>query len=177
MQKLKFLRPAISLVVITVGIALLLSLVNFITKDKIAENELQKKNEAIADIFGDGVTSEEKELSSPIETVSSAGKVLNSDGSLLGYWVQVEPVGFKANIVMIIGFDTNDKIVGVRGISSSETAGLGTKATSESHLNKFIGAAESDVIDTVSGATISSKAVQNGIDNAFLAVKILKEVK
>ena len=43
MQKLSFLKPAIPLTVISVVIALLLSLVNMVTANKIAENAIEKK--------------------------------------------------------------------------------------------------------------------------------------
>ena len=184
MQKFKFLKPALVLLIISVGVALLLSLVNFITADRIAENTLREKNEAIEKIF----TEFEKPVSESVDkttleklpsTVNDLGYVKNSDGETVGYYVEVAPLGFKDTISLILGISSDKNVVNIKCLSSSETAGVGTKATDSSYLNNFTSRNSSNVSDvaTITGATISSKAVKSGILDACLAVELLVEVK
>lgn len=178
MQKLKFLRPALVLLIIATGTALLLSLVNSITADRIAENALREKNEAIKKIFTDceAPTSESIDKAS-IEklpsTVVDLGLVKGSDGKIAGYYVEVAPVGFKDAISMIVGISKSKSVVNVICLSSSETAGVGTKATGFDYLRRFISKNADNVpeVDTITGATISSKAVKSGILDACRAIE------
>lgn len=184
MQKLKFLKPALVLLIIAVGVALLLSLVNFITKDKIVENTLREKNAAIEKIFTEckNPVSESVDkalIESLPSTVSDLGYVKSADGDNVGYYVEVAPVGFKDAISMIVGVSSDKTVVNVICLSSSETAGVGTKATGSDYLRNFISKNSDNVsdVDTITGATISSKAVKNGILNACRAVELLAEVE
>ena len=181
MQKLKFLKPALVLLIIAVGVALLLSLINSITVDRIAENALREKNAAIEKIF----TDYESPLSESIDktsieklpsTVNDLGYVKSSDGTIAGYFVEVAPVGFKDAISMIVGISKDKSVVNVICLSSSETAGVGTKATGFDYLQNFISKNSDNVsgVDTITGATISSKAVKSGILDACRAVEFLE---
>ncbi len=179
MQKLKFLKPALCLVVITVGTALLLSLVNFITKDRIAENELEEKRAAIEAIFPDLADFDKASMENPPQSVNEVGIVRNGSHEKIGYYVEISPMGFKDAISMIVGFDADEKIIRAICLSSSETAGVGTKATDASYLDKYAGHTidNASSVDTITGATISSKAVREGIKSACEAVEIIKGVK
>ncbi len=179
MQKFKFLKPALSLLVITVGVALLLSLVNFITENKIRENELREKREAIETIFPELSDFKVASVENLPVNVDEAGVVIGEDDKEIGYYVEISPMGFKDAISMIVGLDTKGKVVRVICLASSETAGVGTKATDAKYLEKYSGRGKDEVaaVDTLTGATISSKAVRSGIAAACSAVEIIKEVK
>ena len=68
---------------------------------------------------------------------------------------------------MMVGVDVNGQTSGVSIISMSETPGVGSKTNSESFLKQFRGKGGDvkvgDGIDGISGATISSKAVTEGV--------------
>ncbi|MBR5459947.1 MAG: FMN-binding protein [Clostridia bacterium] len=179
MQKLKFLKPALSLLIITVGVALLLSLVNHITADRIVENNLREKREAIARIFPEVDVFETAEISNLPTTVTEAGTVKGSDGKTIGYYAEIAPVGFKDSINMIVGTDINGSVTEVVCLSSSETAGVGTKATTPEYLVRFtsLDSERAKTVDTITGATISSKAVKLGISEACAAVSMVKEAE
>lgn len=105
-----------------------------------------------------------------------------------GYCVSVVPKGYGGDIEMTVGINCDLKITGVSITNSSETAGLGKNAEKEEFRNQFKGL-EKDVvvvknsankekneIDALSGATITSRAVSNGVNKAIEAVeKINKE--
>jgi electron transport complex protein RnfG len=179
MQKLKFLKPALSLLIITMGIALLLSVVNFITEDRIAENALAEKRAAISEIFPELDTFESKTFDSMPSTVTDVGIAVNDSGDALGYYVEAAPMGLNGNITMIIGLNNDGKVEKVICLSSSETPGFGTKATDGNYFKLFssLNSDGASRVDTISGATISSKAVRLGISEACQTVEMLMEVQ
>jgi len=109
----------------------------------------------------------------PKGEVVYAGK--DADGKLVGYAIPAEGPGFQDTIVLLIGFDpTRRVIIGMEVLESRETPGLGDKITSDAHfLSNFealaveptiVGVkngarANPNEVDTITGATISSKAV------------------
>lgn len=175
MQKLKFLAPALPLTVICVVIALLLSVVNAVTADRIAENAVREKDEAISTIFPN---SEFKSVESDAysETVSDVGIVYSND-EVVGYYAESAPVGFKGTISLIVGCDAEGRVIKVTCTASSETPAVGTRATEESYLSSYKSKKADEIgkVDTITGATISSKAVRLGIENAVKAIMIIIE--
>lgn len=160
-----YLRIAGVLFLICALTALVVAGVNAITKDKIAENSMKKMNDTVTDIFGDGITvnSLDIDVTEPVTAVYEVEK----DGNLLGYAVYTKPVGFKAEIEMMVGFDTDLNCKAVRIISLSETPGLGSRVEDEKFLEQF----SSDNFDSIAGATISSLTVKNGVDSAKAALE------
>ncbi len=180
MQKLKFLAPALPLTVICVVIALVLSVVNAFTADKIADNALREKEEAIVKIFPETDSFEVYDQSFYTDCVNDAGAVKDKDGSVIGYYADVSPVGFKGEIALIVGCDLEGRVLRAFCISTAETPAVGTRATESSYLEKYtsLTASEAEKVDTITGATISSKAVKHGIYDAALTIqKIIEEGK
>lgn len=179
MQKLNFLKPALPLTVISVIIALLLAVVNSVTADKIIQNTLIEKENAIKGIFTQCETFESASDEYFENTVSDAGTVLDAWGKVIGYYADVAPVGFKGEISLIVGTNTEGEVVGVALLSASETPGVGTKATDEAYLSGFTGLTLDGIsgVDTITGATISSRAVRRGIESAVATVNNIKEGK
>lgn len=180
MQKLKFLKPALPLTIICVVIALLLSVVNAITADRIKENAEKDKADAIEKIFPEVHSFEKADKKHYTDCVNDAGAVLDKSGNIIGYYADVAPIGFKGNIAMIIGCDLEGKVIKATCLSTAETPAVGTKATEEKYLDtyKALTAPEVEEVDTITGATISSKAVKHGIyDGALTISKIIEEGK
>ena len=70
-----------------------------------------------------------------------------------------------------VGFDEEGNITKCSVIScTGETRGIGSKVASDDFLTGFIGKNNSDSVDTISGATISSRAFKSAIDDACRAV-------
>jgi electron transport complex protein RnfG len=98
-------------------------------------------------------------------------RVFDQSDKVLGLYFSgsgPEP-GYGGPIRVAVGVDeANGQILGVRILSHSETAGIGTKVEDESFLSQFIGrsaTASSAGLNTISGATRSSKAVISGVTN------------
>ena len=105
--------------------------------------------------------------------------MLDAWGKVIGYYADVAPVGFKGEISLIVGTNTEGEVVGVTLLSASETQGVGTKATDEAYLSGFAGLTLDGIsgVDTITGATISSRAVRRGIESAVATVNNIKEGK
>jgi len=74
---------------------------------------------------------------------------------------------------MTVGVDLNGTVTGVAINSHSETNRVGTEAMSPQALERYVGrsgtirATGSNSVDTVSGATATSKAVTAGVNRAL----------
>jgi electron transport complex protein RnfG len=77
---------------------------------------------------------------------------------------------------IVVGIDVDGVITGVEVVESSETAGLGSKATEEPFKGQFIGrnveafvvtkngSTQENEVDAISGATITSNAVTDVVN-------------
>ena len=167
------LRLALTLLAITAVVAVCLAGVNSITAPAIAALNAQKTQEAIELVLPGGG----EEVDFP-ETALVA-KVYGSD---TGYAVQVTPGGFDNTITMMVGVDTEGKVLGISIISHTETAGLGAVAAAgtpagEAFRGQFAGKSgavsvskDGGEIDAITGATITSRAVCAGVNAALECV-------
>ena len=161
-----FLRIAGVLTLICSVVALMLAAVNAVTKNKISDNLNKEKLEAVSRIF-DGV-----EGVVPAEGSDHEILLVSSGDTALGYCVSVKPQGYGGEIEMLVGISPDKTIKGVEIISMSETPGVGSRVKSdENFLPQFAGKTgpfePGNGADAISGASISSKAVMAGINEAI----------
>ena len=166
-------RLGVTLLVITGIVALALAGVNAVTAPVIAQLNEQKTQQAIEQVLPGGG----EELES---FVDETGMVMAVYASEIGYALKVAPQGFGGEIQMMVGVDKDGKVLGVSIISQVETAGLGAVMAAktqkgEDFRDQYIGlsgelAVDKDggTIDSIASATISSRAVTQGV-NAALA--------
>ena len=165
------LRLAVTLLLITACVAAALAGVNSITAPAIAELKAQKTQEAIELVLPGG-----GEEMSDFPAVALVSKVYASE---TGYAVEVTPGGFDNTITMMVGVDTEGKVLGISIISHTETAGLGAVAAAgtpagESFRGQFVGQSGSvsvtkdgGAMDAITGATITSRAICVGVNAAL----------
>jgi electron transport complex protein RnfG len=136
--------------------------VNAFTKDKIAENLENEIRSSFAVMFGEGVEYKTLgEIPAGLETVYEITAAGNTY-----YCANLNSSGFGGDINILASFDTEGKIVGVSVVSHSETPGLGSRVMDSSYTSKFAGKDSAGSVDSITGATISSNALKNGIKNA-----------
>lgn len=125
-----------------------------------------------------------------IETVDfEIYRVFDENNEPIGYALPYEGNGFQGNIRLMVGVKNDLKeIVGMQVLEQTETPGLGTKVTEEPFTNQFVElVAEPNVgwvkgalptktneIQTITGATISSKAIVDIVNGGLMK---LREVK
>ncbi len=166
-----YARLAGTLLLISAIVAGLLGLVNSITADRIAAINEENTAASMQEVLpADAYTEiEYTGGDSLVAAIYAAGDV--------GYVVEVTPSGFGGTIDMVVGVDTSGTVTGVSIISMSETSGLGANATKESFRSQYVGktgelavSKDGGEIDALTGATITSRAVTQGVNSALAAV-------
>lgn len=168
-----FLRIAGVLLLITAIVAGLLAVVNQFTEKKIEENEQKQISDSIGALYEGSIEKQTLDLSCG-EAVVGAYRVY-SDGAEAGVCFHVETNGYGGVIGMMVGFDTSGAVCGVNILQISETAGLGSRVNDAGYLAQYKGSAEAKnigQIDVLTGATVSSKAVMNGVNSAIEAYSV-----
>ena len=173
---LYILRLSLTLLLITGVMAAALAAVNQITAPLIAQARYEKTQQAIREVLPGG--GEEVYC-----FVDGTGLVTNVYASELGYAVQVAPMGFDNAITMMVGVDRDGNVLGISIISHTETAGLGAvaaakNAAGEAFRGQFVGlsgdfavAKDGGSVDAITGATITSRAICEGINAAVACAK------
>ncbi len=158
--------------------ALLLGVVNSITKPKIDAIQTEKIRAAMSQVLA----ADEYlpiQLQKDLQGVQSVSEA-RAGGGTLGYVVQVTAGGSQGEIQMMVGVDMENRVTGVSVIKHSETPNIGTKVVADqSVLDRFIGMDHSygeitvnsgtNRFDGVSGATVSSRGVAAGVNVALTA--------
>ena len=185
------LKDAAILFVITLVAGLLLGVVNEVTKEPIAEQEKLAKQAAWQEVFPEAALEDFTEMTDcnaeeaqnilneggyTGATVDSVAQVAGSDGSVAGYVLTVTThEGYSGDIQFTMGVQMDGTLNGISLLSISETPGLGMQAEevlkpqfAGKNVEKFsytkTGATSEDQIDAISGATITTNAVTNGVN-------------
>ena len=168
------LRLALTLLVSTAVVAVALAGVNSITAPKIEQLNAEKTQQAIETVLPGGFDTQITDYT------DDTGLVTNVYSGANGYAFEVTPAGFDNTITMMVGVDHDGKVLGISIVSHTETSGLGAVAAAstsagESFRGQFVGMSGSvsvtkdgGEVDTLTGATITSRAVCTGV-NAALA--------
>ena len=167
-------RLAGTLLLIAAVVAALLAGVNGVTAPIIAQIKAEKIQAAVNQVLpGGGETID----FTGADATGMVSAVYKSDK---GYAVEVNPAGFGGTITMMVGVDTEGKILGIAVVSHAETAGLGDVAAAktsagEAFRGQFVGQSGSvgtakrgtGTLDAITGATITSEAVCTGVNAAL----------
>ena len=170
-------RITLTLLLIATIVAAALALVNNITAPIIAQVNAQKTQQAIELVLPGGYDTEVTDYADETGLVSKVYKGEN------GYAVEVTPGGFDSTITMMVGVDPEGKVLGISIISHTESAGLGAVAAAsnsagQAFRDQFVGLSGSvavgDNIDAITNATITSRAVCDGVNAALACVRALE---
>ena len=191
-EKKSMIKDALILFAITLVAGLLLGFVYDVTKEPIEQQKAKAKAEACKNVFADAdafeaMASEDgptayfvagTDLNVDIDEVMRA---LDSSGQLMGYVITVtDHEGYGGDIQFSMGVKLDGTLNGISLLSISETAGLGMKAGdglvpqfANKKVERFTytksGSKDDSEIDVISGATITTNAIVNGV-NGGLAV-------
>jgi electron transport complex protein RnfG len=175
------------LLVITLVAGLLLGLVYQITKEPIALQKEKAKQEACMEVFADASSFAEMEVMQPDaqewsaagfsqETIDEVMEAQDASGAVLGYVITVTTKeGYGGDIRFTVGITKDGTVNGIAILEIAETAGLGMRAEevlapqfADKSVEQFeytkSGAVSDSQIDAISGATITTNAVTNGVN-------------
>ncbi|MGE4548065.1 MAG: RnfABCDGE type electron transport complex subunit G [Intestinibacillus sp.] len=193
----EIVRLIVVLGLITLICALLLGVINQITAPLIEENGVNTRNAAMSEIIPDA-DFEDLNVNLSAEEVAAAGVTLpagrtasaingvykaTKDGQAAGYCLQVQPKGFSGVLTMIVGINADGTVAGIKVTAHSETPGLGAKAQADADwIGQYVGqqadgqlkvAKDGGTINAITGATITSRAVTDGVNTAAQYVATL----
>ena len=167
--------------------AAILGLVNKVTVGPIQANTEKTVQESLRTVMpidgdyedvtdqysGDPVTVDVTGVSVPVKAVYKAAEE--------GYVVEtMSPNGFGGALDMMAGVDNDGNVTGIAIISHAETSGLGSKSTDPEWQAQFKGVngtigvtKDGYQINAITGSTITSRAVCDGVNAAIAVVETL----
>lgn len=189
----KLVKDALVLTLITLIAGTALGIVYEITKSPIAVAQEKATQEAYQAVFSDATSFadyEEFDADQASSLVHDAGytdddidncvEALDKDGNLLGYVITVTShAGYGGDITFSMGVKLDGTMNGYSITTIGETAGLGMKAKDSAFADQFkdivsnvytvvkTSPSSDTEIQAISGATITSKAMTNGVNAGF----------
>lgn len=173
--------------------AVLLGYTNSVTYDKIQEQIVKANDEARKTVLADADQFDKLD-DSTFSDMKATGKYSNvleiylakAAGSFVGYTVKSAPKGYAGAVEVIVGVSSDGVIKGVKLGDNLETPGLGKNAETPKFREQFNGKSwavpvsviksgtpKDNEVTALSGATITSKAVTLGVNQALEAAKEL----
>ena len=173
------LKPTFVLFVICVVVSAALAGTNLLTRDRIAQLEAENAEASRKIVLPQADTFESQE--------DGAYYTGLAGGELAGYVFETGASGYGGTVSVMTGIDVEGNITGVVILSHDETPGLGANATKSSFLDQYLQPApegglfvvkyqtpSDGQIEAMTGATVTSTAVTNAVNQAieqYYAVK------
>ncbi len=167
-----FGAPIIVLVLICVVMSGLLALTNSATAPIIAEAERKANEEARLEVLPQADSFLQVEQAGLPEAVREVYQAQNGAGYTFS--ITTQGYGGKNTLKMAVGIDMDGKITGTKVLAHKETAGLGSKITSDAFQGQFSGKDRGlDGVDNITGATFSSNYFRAAIADAYTAFDLV----
>jgi electron transport complex protein RnfG len=201
-MKNKIIKDALALTLITLVAGVALGGVYEITKDPIARQEAQAKAEAYEQVFTDAAAFEEVEMDDTLiqtirdqldqegykaQSIEEVMRAEDQSGETLGYaFTVVTSEGYGGDIQFSMGVQNDGTLNGISILSIGETAGLGMNADTPAFKDQFVGkqveklqytkngATQDDEINAISGATVTTNAMTNGVNAGLCAFRVME---
>lgn len=201
-MKNKIIKDALALTLITLVAGVALGGVYEITKDPIAKQEAQAKAEAYEQVFTDAAAFEAVEMDDTLtktirdqldqegykaQSIEEVMRAEDQSGETLGYaFTVVTSEGYGGDIQFSMGVQNDGTLNGISILSIGETAGLGMNADTPAFKDQFVGkqveklqytkngATQDDEINAISGATITTNAMTNGVNAGLCAFRVME---
>lgn len=201
-MKNKIIKDALALTLITLVAGVALGGVYEITKDPIAKQEAQAKAEAYEQVFTDAAAFEEVEMDDTLiqtirdqldqegykaQSIEEVMRAEDQSGEMLGYaFTVVTSEGYGGDIRFSMGVQNDGTLNGISILSIGETVGLGMNADTPAFKDQFVGkqveklqytkngATQDDEINAISGATVTTNAMTNGINAGLCAFRVME---
>ena len=201
-MKNKIIKDALALTLITLVAGVALGGVYEITKDPIAKQEAQAKAEAYEQVFTDAAAFEAVEMDDTLtktirdqldqegykaQSIEEVMRAEDQSGETLGYaFAVVTSEGYGGDIRFSMGVQNDGTLNGISILSIGETAGLGMNADTPAFKDQFVGkqveklqytkngATQDDEINAISGATVTTNAMTNGVNAGICAFRVME---
>jgi electron transport complex protein RnfG len=174
-------RLVLVLTLITAGAGLILSLVEAVTREPIAEQRRQEMLRALQAVLPPADNSPDEDTVELVIGQDKRGRDVirkffrgRKEGQLNGLAFKVvAPDGYSGNIDVMVGIDPAGTVFGIEILSHNETPGLGDKIAFPEYKKTFAGKnldnadwrvkKDGGEFDQITGATISPRAVVGAV--------------
>ena len=169
----EIIKPVLVLVCICLVVTALLAYINSVTSPIIAKAEEEKIRQAMTEVLSEADSFEKLEIGNLPERVTQAYSATNG----AGYVFMLTTKGYGGDMKLICGMDADGVIEQCKTLSHAETSGLGSKTAEDPYRNQYCKKSAETLgeVDAITGATISSNAYKNAIEDAFKAYDIVTE--
>ena len=141
-----------------------LTLMDQVTREKILTAQQAEIQEMLATLFPN-LESFEYDEDSGLYTILD-------DTAIIGQARMLQAGGYGGAIDILLGIESDGRLRGIRIISQQETPGLGAKIIESQFLDQFAGLSVNEIalsrdggsVDAITGATISSRAVVEAVE-------------
>lgn len=169
-----FILITLNLTVASIISGMILALTYYITKPFAKEQQIKLRNQAMNELV---ISAENFKPIKGKEDWFAAEKA----GKTTAYIIPSEARGYGGTIKILMAIDTNQKIINFKILEHNETPGLGDRAALTNFRNQFKGKKmenmilvknhDTNKIDAITGATITSTAVTKAINNGLAEFK------
>lgn len=165
-----------TLFAVTAVTGILLGLVENVTSKAILQAEIEARNEAYRLVMPAGKTFDEVDAKAD-DFVTGVMKASDESG-VVGWCLNVSSKGYGGQIGFVVGITKDGAVKAINILTHSETPGLGAKSTEPEFYGQFTDksslplkvvkgpVSNPDEISAISGATITSNAVTDGVNGA-----------
>ena len=170
------LKPVVVLLSICIVIPLALSVTNAVTADRMAKLEKQRAEETMKSLVD---ADEFEELKFGGENIIRYNRALK-DGKPVGYIFETSVNGYGGEVSVMTAVNTDGAVKSIAILDvSKETPGLGQNAAKAEFYSQYQGkkygiklvknnpVSENNEVDAMTGATITSTAVTNAVNEAL----------
>ena len=166
-NKSSVVKIALNLTIACFISGIIIASVYFVTNPIAVKNEAMLKEQSMKELISDA------QEFTPIKDKTEWYEAKNNN-EIIGYIVQTESNGYGGPIKMLVAVDKDCKVINYNILSNNETPGLGSKTLEDKFKNQFVGKilknlvvvkdpSDKENIQAITGATISSRAVTNGV--------------
>lgn len=160
-DKKKYVITAITLGAIAAVSGALVGVTNLVTKDRIKQNEINKFNKGIAEIFGENSSVSEHEMNITYLTyVTDCYKVNDKDNAQIGWAVKTTGSNMYGKISLIAGFNDEKALIGTYLVVDEQTY---ASTLVKNYINPLN---DGEDVDVHCGATYGAKLVKSMIEEA-----------
>ena len=170
------IKITLSLVAIFIAAALIMGVTYKFTSPIRFYAEKKEKEEALKEMAPDAKDPIAVAGTWTVHSKSFEYFAATTDKKPVGYIASTAGKGYSSFIQMLVSIDTGLKVKEIKILHHGETPGLGDQVEEKSFLGQFTGKALNQIvlvktetkenIQAISGATISSRAVTNGVKDA-----------
>jgi len=170
------IKPTIVLLLFALASAVLIGVTYTVTAGPLAEQRAQMAAGAVMELMPATQSTTAVYLDEHNSTLTRLVRCYNAAGDFIGYVFTAAPRGFAGEIEMMVAFNPQGYIEGMRVINHSETPGIGSAIGEGWFADLFVGrsgmlfasqrAAGPQEIDIIANATISVDAILRGVNDA-----------